>query len=53
MFEVVSIGFEDVERLVLDLPAGTAAGRQFGDAAGCDREIRNEAVEVEPLAKLR
>ena len=49
VLEVVSIGFEDVERLVLDLPAGTAAGRRFGDAAGCDREIRNEAVEVGSL----
>lgn len=50
VIEVVTIGFEDVECLVLDLPAGTAAGRRFGDAAGCDREIRNEAVEVGSLS---
>ena len=34
VFEIVSVGLEHVEGLVLDLPTGAAAGGQFGDGAG-------------------
>ena len=50
VFEIVSFGLEHVEGLVLDLPPGAAAGGQFGDGAGRDREIRDEAVVVGTLA---
>src|SRR6266436_999041 len=46
VFEVVSVGLEDVESLVLDLPAGTAAGGDFGDVVPVDREIGDEAVVI-------
>jgi hypothetical protein len=49
VFEIVTVGLEHVEGLVLDLPAGAAAGGQFGDGVGRDREIRNEAVVVSAL----
>ena len=37
VLEVVSVGLEDVEGLVLDLPTGAAAGGEFGDGIGGDR----------------
>jgi len=50
MFEIVSVGFEHVERFVLYLPSGAATGGEFGDAAGGDCQIGDEAVVVRPLA---
>ena len=46
VFEVVSVGLEHVESLVLDLPACATAGGQLGDGVGRDREIRDEAVVI-------
>ncbi len=34
VLQVVSLGLENVEGLVLDLPAGAAAGGEFGDILG-------------------
>jgi hypothetical protein len=31
VLEVVSLGFQDIERLVLYFPSGPAAGGEFGD----------------------
>src|SRR3954454_19758993 len=39
VLEVVAVGLEDVEGLVLDLPAGPAAGGELGDRAGGDGQI--------------
>ena len=50
MLEVVSVGLEDVEGLVLDLPAGTAAGGELGDGLGGDRQVGDEAVVVGSLS---
>ena len=50
VFEVVSVGLQDVESLVLDLPAGAAAGGDFGDVVPVDREIGDEAVVIGPLS---
>src|SRR5713101_3398958 len=50
VFEVVSVGLQDVEGLVLDLPAGTAAGGDFGDVVPVDREIGDEAVVIGPFS---
>jgi hypothetical protein len=38
VLEVVAIGLEYIEGLVLDLPAGAAAGGEFGDSLGGDRQ---------------
>src|SRR5450432_474783 len=46
VFEIVTVGLEHVEGLVFDLPAGAAAGGQFGDGVGRDRKIGDEAVVV-------
>jgi hypothetical protein len=46
VLEVVAVGLEDVEGLVLDLPAGAAAGGEFGDGFGADRQVGDEAVGV-------
>src|SRR4029077_7293152 len=40
VFEVVAVGLEDVECLVLDRPSGAAACGEFGDGVGGDRQIR-------------
>ena len=50
VFEIVSVGLQNVEGLVLDLPPCAAAGGQFGDGAGGDREIGDEAVVIGSLA---
>ena len=50
VFEVVAVGLEDVECLVLDLPSGAAACGEFGDGVGGDRQISEEAVVVGPLS---
>src|SRR5664279_1748338 len=49
VLKVVSVGLEHVEGLVLDLPPGAPAGGQFGDSAGRDREIGDEAVVIGSL----
>ncbi len=49
VFEIVSVGLEHVESLVLDLPPSAAAGGQFGDAVGGDGEIGDEAVVIGSL----
>src|SRR3979411_2017446 len=50
VFEIISVGLEHVERLVLDLPPGASAGGQFGDGIGGDREIGDEAVVIGSLS---
>jgi hypothetical protein len=50
VFEIVTVGLEHVEGLVFDLPPSAAAGGQFGDGVGGDREIGDEAVVVSTLA---
>jgi hypothetical protein len=46
VFEIVTVGLEHVEGFVLDLPAGTPAGGQFGDSVAGDGEIGDEAVAI-------
>src|ERR1700722_4998996 len=48
--KVVSVGLQHVEGLVLDLPAGTAAGGQFADGVGRDRKIGDETVIIGSLS---
>jgi len=50
VLEIISFGLEHVERLVLDLPSGAPAGREFGDVAGRYREVRDEVVVVDLLS---
>src|SRR5260221_1396701 len=50
VLEVVAVVLENVEALVLDLPARPAAGREFGDVIPVDREVGDEAVAVGQLA---
>src|SRR5713226_2007313 len=50
VFEIVALGLERVESLVLDLPAGSAAGGEFDDVGAIDRQIGDEAVAVGDLA---
>jgi hypothetical protein len=50
VLEVVALGLEDVEGLVLDLPAGAAASGQFGDCVRSDRQVGDEGVAVGALA---
>src|SRR3954468_23671387 len=49
VLEVVAL--EHVEGLVLDLPSGTAARGQFGDAVRGDRQVGHEGVVVDTLAR--
>ena len=42
VLEVVALGLEHVEGLVLDLPAGAAARGQFGDSVRGDRQVGDE-----------
>src|SRR3954447_18040605 len=49
VLEVVAL--EHVEGLVLDLPSGTAARGQFGDAVRGDRQVGHEGVVVGTLAR--
>lgn len=46
MFDMIAPGFQDVEGLVFDFPAGTAAGGQSGDVGWADLEIGDEAVAI-------
>ena len=50
VFEVVAIGFMDIEGLVFDLPAGASAGGERGDVSAGDGEVGNEAVSISDLA---
>ena len=50
VFEIISACLEDVEGLVLDFPAGPAAGGQFRDGVLAYREIGDEAGAVGNLA---
>ena len=50
VLEVVAVVLEDVEGLVLDLPARAAAGGEFGDVVTIDRQVGDEAVAVGQLA---
>src|SRR6516162_7174215 len=50
VLDVVSLGLEDVEGLVFDLPASATAGREFGDIVWPDRQVGNETVAVGDLA---
>src|ERR1700722_4593896 len=49
VLEIISVGLQHVEGLVLDLPACPAASGQFSDGVGGDREIGDEAVVVGSL----
>jgi hypothetical protein len=44
MLEVVAVGFGDIERLVLDLPACAATGRGCDDIVPADLQVGDEAV---------
>ena len=46
VLEIVSVGLEHVECFVLDLPARPAARGHFGDVAGVDGQIGDEAVVI-------
>src|SRR5690349_25073922 len=46
VLEVVAVGLEDVEGLVLNLPPGTAAGGEVGDRAGGDGQIGDEGIGI-------
>ena len=46
VLQVVAPGLENVERLVLDLPARPAAGGQFDDRVAIHRQISDEAVAI-------
>src|SRR5450432_2637475 len=50
VFEIVSVGLQHVEGLVLDLPPGASTRGQFGDSPGGDREIRDETVVIGSLS---
>ena len=50
VLKVVSLGLENIEGFVLDLPAGATAGGEFGDILGSDREVGDEAVVVGDFA---
>ena len=50
VFEVVAVGLEDVEGLVLDLPSGAAAGGKLGNGLDGDRQIGDKAVVVGALS---
>ena len=51
VFEVVSVGLEHVEGFVLDLPARPATRGDFGDIAGVDVQIDDEAVVISPFTR--
>jgi hypothetical protein len=46
VLQVVSLGFENIERFVLDLPSGPAGGGQFGDIVPPDIQIGDEAIAI-------
>ena len=50
MFEVISIIFYYIERLVFYFPFCATAGGGFGDIAGNDGKIGNETVAIGDLA---
>jgi hypothetical protein len=50
VFDVVSLGLENVERFVFNLPASTAAGGEFSDIVGSNREVGDEAVAIGDFA---
>ena len=50
VLEVVAVGLEHVESLVLDLPSGAAAGGDLGDGLGGDGQVGEEGVVVGALA---
>ena len=50
VFDVVTLGLENVEGFVLDLPARTTAGGKFGNIVGADRKVGDEAVAISDLA---
>src|SRR4051812_14407116 len=46
VFQVIALGLENVERLILDLPAGGPAGGQFDDIVAMYRQVSDEAVAI-------
>ena len=46
VFEMGTFGFQHIECLVLDLPAGPTAGSEFSDIVGANRKIGIEAVAI-------
>src|SRR3982751_533186 len=51
VLEVVAVGLEDVEGLVLDLPPGAAAGGEVGDRAGGDGQISDEGIVIGAVSR--
>ena len=51
VLDVVSLGIENIEGLVLDFTAGAATGGEFGDILGTDGEIGDVAVAKVELAR--
>ena len=50
VLKVVATGFQNVERLVLDLPACAVTGGEFRDIFPRHRQVGDEAVPVSDLA---
>src|SRR5277367_3049947 len=46
MLQVVSLGFQNIEALVFNLPSGPAAGGEFGDIVSVDIQVSDEAVTI-------
>ena len=52
VLQMVALGLQCVEGLILDLPARPATGGEIGDRLFIDRQIGDEAVGVSHLASL-
>ena len=50
VFEIVPLGFQGVEGLVLDFPPRPSGGGDVLDVVGVDRQIGDEAVAIGDLA---
>lgn len=50
VFQVIAVGFENVEGFVFDFPAGAAEGNSFDDIVGTDWKIGDETVAIGDLA---
>ncbi len=50
IFEIVALGFEDIEGFVLDFPACASGVGEIGDIVGVDGQIGDEAVAIGDLA---
>ena len=50
VFEIVPLGFQGVEGLVLDFPPRPSGGGEVFDVVGVDRQIGDEAIAIGDLA---